>query len=134
MQQMYDALRSVNVADGRVHAEAFGPSSLQRKADEGVPEVPMIAPSSTAVPVLFMRSAKEARWIPGGGTLLELAEQRGLSPEYSCRGGSCGSCRTRILSGSVTYAQTPTAEVGPDEALICCALPAEGATALHLDL
>ncbi|MFZ6645905.1 pyridoxamine 5'-phosphate oxidase family protein [Undibacterium sp. TJN25] len=134
MQQMYDALRSVNVADGRIHAEAFGPSSLQRKADEGAPEVSMIAPSSTAVPVLFMRSAKEARWIPGGGTLLELAEQRGLSPEYSCRGGSCGSCRTRILSGSVTYTQTPTAEVGPDEALICCALPAEGATALHLDL
>jgi len=133
-QQMYDALRSMNVADGRIHAEAFGPSGLQRKADEGALRMPVPAPSGTAVPVMFMRSAKEARWIPGGGTLLELAEQRGLSPESSCRGGSCGTCRTRIVSGTVAYPQAPAMEVRPDEALICCAMPAEGCTALHLEL
>ncbi|WP_394779909.1 pyridoxamine 5'-phosphate oxidase family protein, partial [Undibacterium sp.] len=134
MQQMYDMLRGLNVVDGRIHAEAFGPSSLQRTGDEGKKQLPKVAAANTAVPVLFMQSAKEARWEPGSGTLLELAEQRGLSPEYSCRGGSCGTCRTRILSGAVAYLQTPGMDMPPDEALICCAVPAEGSGALHLDL
>lgn len=30
------------------------------------------------------------------GSLLDLAEGAGLSPEYSCRGGSCGTCKTRL--------------------------------------
>jgi ferredoxin-NADP reductase/predicted pyridoxine 5'-phosphate oxidase superfamily flavin-nucleotide-binding protein len=134
MQQMYDSLRGLNVADRRIHAEGFGPSSLQRRADEGAPQKPMAPPASTPVPVLFMKSAKEARWTPEGGTLLELAEQRGLTPEYSCRTGSCGTCRTKVLSGAVTYEQAPAFEVPDDEALICCARPAEGSAALHLEL
>jgi ferredoxin-NADP reductase/predicted pyridoxine 5'-phosphate oxidase superfamily flavin-nucleotide-binding protein len=133
-QQMYDALRSVNVADERIHAEAFGPSGLHREADKNAPQTPLTPPASSSVPVLFMRSAKEARWTPGSGTLLELAEQRGLSPEFSCRSGSCGTCRTRILGGTVTYPTTPAMAVDPDEALICCAVPAEGSTALQLDV
>jgi ferredoxin-NADP reductase/predicted pyridoxine 5'-phosphate oxidase superfamily flavin-nucleotide-binding protein len=134
MQDMYDGLRDMHVDDARIHAEAFGPSSVKRRMDQGVAPAPAVPVSTAPVPVLFMKSAKEARWTPEAGTLLELAEQRGLSPEFSCRSGNCGSCRTRVLSGAVTYAEAPTAEVGPDEALICRAMPAQGCTALHLDL
>ncbi|GAB2881197.1 hypothetical protein GCM10027093_15560 [Paraburkholderia jirisanensis] len=134
MQQMYDALRNMSIADRRIHAEAFGPAGVTRTVDQSVAAVPAGKPASGPVPVLFMRSAKEARWEPGGGTLLELAEQRGLSPESSCRGGSCGTCRTRILKGSVVYTLVPSFDAPVDEALICCSLPAEGCTALHLDL
>jgi ferredoxin len=81
-----------------------------------------------------MRSAKEARWSAESGSLLELAEQRGLNPESSCRDGRCGTCRTRVLQGEVTYAKTPEFAVAKDEALICCALPAEGCATLHLEL
>jgi hypothetical protein len=133
-QQMYDALRSMNVADGRIHAEAFGPSSLRREADKTATSTTTPAVSSTSVPVLFMRSAKEARWMPDGSTLLELAEQRGLSPEFSCREGNCGTCRTKVLSGAMAYSQAPAMQVAADEALICRAMPAEGCAALHLDL
>ena len=42
----------------------------------------------------------------------------------------CGSCRTRLYSGSVSYAQTPLAFVGPDEVLPCCC---RVDTDLHLD-
>jgi ferredoxin-NADP reductase/predicted pyridoxine 5'-phosphate oxidase superfamily flavin-nucleotide-binding protein len=134
MQDMYDGLRDMHVDDARIHAEAFGPSSIKRRTDEGIAAATAVPVSTAPVPVLFMRTAKEARWTPAAGTLLELAEQRGLSPEFSCRSGSCGSCRTRVLSGAVTYAEAPTAEAGPDEALICRAMPAQGCTALHLDL
>jgi ferredoxin-NADP reductase/predicted pyridoxine 5'-phosphate oxidase superfamily flavin-nucleotide-binding protein len=134
MQQMYDSLRELNVSDSRIHAEGFGPSSLQRRPDAGAPQKPMAPPASEPVPVMFMRSAKEARWTPEGGTLLELAEQRGLTPEYSCRTGSCGTCRTKVLQGTVTYEQAPAFEVSADEALICRARPAEGSAAVHLEL
>jgi uncharacterized protein len=72
------------------------------------------------------RSGKEARWTPGGGSLLDLAESRGLTPEFSCRGGTCGTCRTRILEGQVTYLSPKTAATSAEEGLICCAVPAAG--------
>lgn len=129
-QSLYDGLRSYNIADERIHAEAFGPSSLLRKPDVAKPDAakaarPRRPPATTSVPVAFTESLKEARWTPEAGTLLELAEARGLSPAFSCRAGSCGSCRTRLLAGTVTYVREPTAEVADDEVLICCAVPAK---------
>ncbi|MFB4394028.1 MULTISPECIES: pyridoxamine 5'-phosphate oxidase family protein [unclassified Pseudomonas] len=134
MQQMYDGLRDLNIDDARIHAEAFGPSSLTRRKSQATATVELAPVAAESVPVLFMDSAKEARWNPGEGSLLELAEQRGLEPSFGCRGGSCGSCRTRVLKGAVTYAEAPEFEVAEGEALICCAVPAAGVEALHLDL
>ncbi|MNE85146.1 Ferredoxin-1 [compost metagenome] len=85
----------------------------------------------------FSASAKEARWTPGSGSLLDLAESRGLTPDFSCRGGSCGTCRTRRISGTVHYPNPPAEMPEDDEVLICCAVPAEsedGIQPLVLDL
>ncbi|NYZ13967.1 2Fe-2S iron-sulfur cluster binding domain-containing protein [Azospirillum sp. RWY-5-1] len=127
-QGLYDGLRGYGVTDARIHAEAFGPSSLKRTPDAGVAAPQRRAASTTPVPVVFMNSLKEARWTPGSGTLLELAEARGLEPDYSCREGTCGTCRTRLLKGAVTYVREPTAAVAADEVLICCAVPARQET------
>ncbi|QOT80465.1 pyridoxamine 5'-phosphate oxidase family protein [Cupriavidus basilensis] len=124
MQSLYDGLRALNIADSRIHAEAFGASSLVRSRDAGRPAPPTARPALQPVPVTFVQSAKEARWTPGGGSLLELAEQRGLAPAFGCRGGSCGSCSTRVLQGAVAYAKAPEFDVAQGEALICCAVPA----------
>lgn len=122
MQDLYDQLADIGVPDARIHAEAFGPAALARRAPAAA--APLAPAAGTAVPVAFARSGKEARWTPDAGTLLDLAEARGLSPQFSCRSGSCGTCRTRVLAGKVTYPQPPGAAVAEDEALICCALPA----------
>jgi len=134
MQGVYDQLRAIGTPDDRIHAEAFGPASLTRSTDKPVIQLP--PPAAKPVPVAFMKSGKEARWEPGKGSLLDLAETRGLTPDYSCRSGSCGTCATKILAGKVTYEQAPQAEVADDIALICCALPAEqtGSDRLILDL
>jgi ferredoxin len=139
MQALYDGLRHLDVADARIHAEAFGPSSLHRDPVAAPsPVVPARAPARESVPVAFTASGHEARWTPQAGSLLELAEARGLSPAFSCRRGECGTCRTRIVEGAVAYATTPTAAVADGEALICCAVPAAredgGADRLVLDL
>ena len=124
MQAIYNGLRSLNIADHRIYAEAFGPASLKRQIDKA--SAALLPPAATKpVAVAFTSSGKEARWTPDSGSLLDLAEARGLSPEFSCRGGSCGTCRTKVLAGSVTYAQQPAFETESDEALICCAVPAQ---------
>ena len=134
MQDAYDGLRRLNIPDGRIHAEAFGPSALARVADAGEASTSNVQPSDVPVPVLFTRSLKEARWLPDSGSLLELAEQRGLSPEFSCRGGTCGSCRTRLLSGSVAYTKPTELKLEDGEVLICCSVPAAESGPLQLDL
>lgn len=131
MQSLYDGLRALNVADARIHAEAFGPASLTRDADNQ----PMRPPATQAVAVRFAKSGRDAEWRPESGSLLELAEACGVDAESNCRGGTCGTCRTRIVKGAVTYGKPPAFEAGDNEALICCAMPsADTNGALELDL
>lgn len=138
-QQLYDSLRALNISDARLHAESFGPSSLLRKPESAA------APSTNshsdtqaataAVPVLFANSGKEARWLPqSSGSLLELAESRGLQPAFSCRRGSCGACKTKLIGGQVHYPQPSALAIAADEVLLCCAVPAEAAAPLVIDL
>ncbi|SAK68744.1 pyridoxamine 5'-phosphate oxidase-like FMN-binding protein [Caballeronia fortuita] len=134
MQSIYDGLRALNVADARVHAEAFGPSALKRTADRGADVKPLRPAATGPVKIEFVKSGASAQWKPGSGTLLELAEASGLSPEFNCRGGTCGTCRTRVVKGAVSYESEPAFHVGDEEALICCAMPAAEGDALELDL
>ncbi|TDV38288.1 hypothetical protein C7405_102496 [Paraburkholderia caballeronis] len=138
MQSMYDGLRDLNVADDRIHAEAFGPSGLKRRKDAAAQEGPVRAAANQPTPVAFVKSGKEARWSPDSGSLLDLAEARGLTPAYGCRSGSCGTCRTRIVEGAVAYPAAPEFAVADGDALICCAVPASpesgGGERLLLDL
>jgi ferredoxin-NADP reductase/predicted pyridoxine 5'-phosphate oxidase superfamily flavin-nucleotide-binding protein len=133
-QQLYDNLRDLDIRDARIHAETFGPSTLRRKPDPDAPVIEQLPAATVSVPVVFERSAKEARWQPDGGSLLELAESRGLHPEFSCRGGSCGTCKTRLISGAVHYPLPPAEIPEPGEVLICCAVPAQSTQPLVLDL
>lgn len=138
-QSVYDGLREMRIPDDRIHAEQFGPSTLRRRLDAGTisPYATQKPAATTPVNVRFARTGKEARFLPGQGSLLDFAEQCGLTPEFSCRGGSCGTCKTRVLQGSVHYANPPALRLRPDEALICCAVPAEPedtASSLILDL
>lgn len=129
-------LRVERIVEESIHAEAFGPASVDRQQAPAEPAVPRAA--AGPVDVVFVRSGQEARWQPGSGTLLELAEASGLTPDFSCRNGRCGTCATRVLSGSVTYPSPPAARARAEHALICCALPAadkvSGSNQLVLDL
>ena len=56
-------------------------------------------------------------------TLLDGLERTGHEVEYQCRGGYCGMCRVRMLSGEVHYLEQPLAFVASDEILPCCCVP-----------
>ena len=70
--------------------------------------------------------------LQAGESLLEALERTGHGVEYQCRGGYCGSCRTTIISGDVSYASTPLAFIAAGEILPCCARP-ESALVLDID-
>lgn len=134
MQAIYDGLRDMNVSDVRVHAEAFGPSSLTRRPDEGASPVEEIPAATESVPVIFAGSNKEARWEPGEGTLLELAEARGIEAPFSCRRGTCGMCAAKLIKGKVAYTNKPSIDVPEGEVLVCSAVPHKDSEALEIEL
>lgn len=53
---------------------------------------------------------------------------RGYDIEYQCRSGYCGSCRTKIIEGSVEYKEEPLAFIEKDEILPCCCTLKESIT------
>ena len=123
MQSLYDMLRELGVNDARIFAEEFGPASLQRDADHATTEFTPLPIASAAI-VEFTDSQVEQAWSDGDGSLLDFAEAHGFSPEFGCRSGQCGACKTTLVSGAVTYQTAPSSPLQDDEVLLCCAVPA----------
>lgn len=137
MQGLYDTLRGLGARDLRIFAESFGPATLRRRPDENTPvdlDGGDLGQEAQAALVRFDRSKFDQRWTRKDGTLLELAEDHGLSPDYGCRSGACGSCSVKILGGSVAYRTRPSTTPPEGEALICCAVPADSDDNLILDI
>lgn len=123
MQAVYDALTTHGVADHRIFAEAFGPASLKRQGEPSRAER-TAEPSVVPVSVVFNAAGDRGTWAPGAGSLLELAEASGLTPEFGCRQGACGACKTPLVAGSVAYFRQTSAAHAANEVLICSAVPA----------
>jgi ferredoxin-NADP reductase/MOSC domain-containing protein YiiM len=102
-----------------VHTEAFGPATVKRsvRGPAGQP--------NCSIDVTFARSGVSALWSRCDSPLLELAEEHSVAIDFGCRAGSCGTCVTRLLSGSVRYLKQPNAPIEGDEVLPCIAVPAE---------
>ena len=133
MQSQYNVLIELGVSDNRLFAEAFGPASLQRKKVIQTAAAQQNLEASESI-IKFTKSKFEQSWSSGEKTLLETAEDHGLTPDFSCRNGNCGACVTKITSGKVTYRTKPIANVKDNEVLICCAVPAKGCNIVELDL
>lgn len=132
MQAQYDSLRNLGVRDSRIFAEAFGPASLKRQPDVG--SAFLEAEEAEHAIIKFTKSDFEQRWNAGDPTLLEVAEDHGLTPDFGCRSGVCGSCVAKFKKGSIAYRTQPSAPCGDDEVLICCAVPAKGSDTIEIEL
>ncbi len=51
--------------------------------------------------VEFKQSGKTVEWDDRFDSILELAEESGVSIESDCEQGFCGTCKTKLLSGEV---------------------------------
>jgi ferredoxin len=97
---------------------------LRRDADQGTVEFEPRATASEAI-VTFTESQVEQAWSDGDGSLLDFAEAHGFSPEFGCRSGQCGACKTQLISGEVAYQTEPSSPLETNEVLLCCAVPAK---------
>ncbi|MBW8184641.1 class I ribonucleotide reductase maintenance protein YfaE [Shewanella nanhaiensis] len=56
-------------------------------------------------------------------SLLMALEQKKVKLFSECRNGYCGACKTKIISGGVTYHTEPLVHLEKDECLPCCCTP-----------
>jgi len=125
MQNMYDILQDLGVNDQRIYAESFGPATLKRIQPDNMAEV-KAAPLAEQAIIEFTESGVEQSWnAKEDSSLLDFAESHGFEPEFSCRSGQCGACKTKLISGTVVYQTKPSADFADNEVLLCCAKPAK---------
>ena len=66
--------------------------------------------------------------MPPDKVILEVAEDVGVDIDYSCRAGTCGVCRIKLLSGQVTMAVEEGLEPGDKEKgiILACQARSDG--------
>ncbi len=97
MQILVDKFGAVPKASGEV-------ASLNRQllltVDEGETTVPEAKPQTSTV--IFARSGKEVA-CSEDEFILDVAERAGVELDSSCRSGSCGTCKQKLLKGDIAY-------------------------------
>jgi hypothetical protein len=121
MQSLVPALADWGVPQQDIHYEAFGPASVRFAQ----PSPKESGPTLTApVEVKFHRSGRTLAWDGQDDNLLDFAERHGVAVDSGCRSGGCGSCETKLVSGTVRYAHQPDHDVAPGHCLLCVGTPA----------
>src|SRR5579862_3097991 len=92
MDSARQVLLTLGVTRDRILQESFGES---KSSPESRP-----SEAGTVETVVFLHSEKVCQ-VSSGSTLLDLAEQNGVQIPFGCRQGQCGTCATRVLSGTV---------------------------------
>jgi ferredoxin-NADP reductase len=118
MEALVPAVAAWGVPLPDIHYEAFGPASIKLPA---VPAGPALLVAE--LEVRFQRSGRTLAWDGRDPSLLDFAERHGISVESGCRSGSCGSCETRLVEGTVRYEHPPDHDVAPGHCLLCVGRP-----------
>ena len=105
---------------GSVHFEDFGGS------------VPPVPASDTAFAVRLKRSGEIVQ-VPGGVSILQALRRHGIHVPSSCESGTCGTCRTALLSGVADHRDYVLDDEQQDRAIMICVSRAKSAV-LDLDL
>ncbi|NEQ44079.1 MAG: 2Fe-2S iron-sulfur cluster binding domain-containing protein [Leptolyngbya sp. SIOISBB] len=116
-----DSLRS-GLAEWGVPNEQVYFESFSKPVAKAAPVTPESDAAQTAE-IVFAKSGKTATWSEFDGTLLEFAEEQGLSPDYSCRAGICLTCMCRLEEGEVAYDEEPSGSPDEGKVLICVSKP-----------
>jgi ferredoxin-NADP reductase len=117
-RELQAVLEEIGIPARQVHTEVF--------ASQHGPAY-RVAPTSTATEPsdLFIADTGDALSVEPGETLLTALERNGYHPPFSCRAGSCGTCKLRLLEGEVDQQgeMLPAAEKAGGYVLSCIAHP-----------
>jgi ferredoxin-NADP reductase/DMSO/TMAO reductase YedYZ heme-binding membrane subunit len=112
-QSIRQILRESGMPDEQIKFESFSaPNRVETSLPSASVEPDRPAATETPPPLrrgtevegaatlVFARSGRSAA-VPAEKTVLDAAEELGLSIDYDCRAGICGTCKIRLLSGRV---------------------------------
>ncbi|MAT71042.1 MAG: oxidoreductase [Planctomycetaceae bacterium] len=120
MESVKKLLADLGVPKERIKTEAFGPAL-------GKPEPTRTKPApkwgvgaaeqaaQAALPTVKFSLSDKSAPLPPDETILDAADQVGVDIDNSCRVGTCGTCRVKLLSGSVTMEVEDGLEPGDKE-------------------
>ena len=66
------------------------------------PAPPLDGTAAVGVAVTTFARSRRTALLPPDKTVLEASEDVGVNIEYSCRVGTCGVCKVKLLAGTVT--------------------------------
>ena len=96
MEATKATLLMLGVPIAQIKTEAFG--TLKRDPrSKG-------AASVEAAGKVFFRTSDMTAFVPVDATILDAADEAGVFIDNACRSGTCGSCRVKLVSGSVRMA------------------------------
>jgi len=96
MESMKSVLAELGVPRENLKTESFGSGKTIKKIESPAPTT--ATPTAT---VSFKKSGKSGSLSPDK-TILEVAEGLEVEIESSCQSGVCGTCKVKLLSGTVT--------------------------------
>lgn len=100
MTAMRTLFTSLGVPDAEVHQEAFtSPASIEPSVSDEAVDAPLA--EGALANIAFTRSGRTAA-VTGEESVLEAAEEAGVTIPFECRSGICGQCKTQLVSGRVT--------------------------------
>ncbi len=105
--------------DGRIHFEDFKPVEVVR-ADDTAFDVTIASTLQTVT-------------VPADRSILEALRDAGLKTVSSCESGTCGTCKTRLIKGTVDHRDMVLMdEERSDHIMICVSRAAEGDIVIDL--
>jgi len=132
MELVERVLSEAGVHEELVYVERFvSPVDHDRREVRPMP-IPSDAPETFS---LWLHGRSRTVPYRGGKTLLECAQDAGLTPPHSCESGFCGSCMAQVKTGQVlmrTHEALSERDVARGVALLCQSVPARRAP-LELD-
>ena len=127
MEAVKSILADVGVPSNKIRTETFIGREPPPSRLDGLP-----ASQVNVAVVTFARSHRTAM-LPSAKTVLEASEDVGVNIEYSCRVGTCGVCRVKLLSGSVKMGVEDGLEPGDKSNSIILACQAKATADIAID-
>lgn len=120
-------LAELGVPSSRMKTEAFGPA-LGKPEPILRPAVSLPASVAISLPTVTFSASDKSAPLPPDKCILDVADEIDVEIDNSCRVGTCGTCRVKLLSGNVTMAVEDGLEPGDKEQgiILACQAKATG--------
>jgi ring-1,2-phenylacetyl-CoA epoxidase subunit PaaE len=132
VQETQAVLASYGVPSGHVHTELFHAGALP-------PAPPAARPSDAAAMVTIRLDGRATtlRLDPGAEPVLDAVLRVRPDAPYACKGGVCGTCRARLLDGTVRMDRSyalEASDISQGYVLTCQSHPTSAAVMLDYDV